>query len=448
MMTLVRQSSLTDTAVRKHAPAFSHALVTPKMRTAVSTISDLMLQRKPHCACGGGCPRCQTQAAMQSNFTISAPDDQYEQEADHITEQVMRMPDTELQTSPAAPTIQRKCAGCEEEKLQAKPAQSPAQNKADETVSSIVHEVLRSPGQPLDPTTRAFFEPRFGYDFSQVRAHTDAKAAESARAVNALAYTVGRGVVFGAGQYVPTTAEGRKLLAHELTHVVQQWNRSYSAHPITIQRQIAPQVRRPPFDDLPAKLRSVLEASFSASKFGCAGGTDAASCFNRLDTSARIVLTSLYNRLSQFGLWDHVLYVGGIWTSGVGGTHFTVKDHRSFFSSLLTTARFCVDTAVGGMLHRGATSVREISTGDSLHLSLSTDNLVSAHIDAISPVAGRETGGLCRYEPARAAAHIGREVVPLAIPGLQIFPEPRPTFGLPERGEPPPEIIRLEIFRF
>lgn len=89
-------------------------------------------------------------------------------------------------------------------------------------VPSIVHNVLRSPGQPLDAATRAFMEPRFGHDFSNVRVHTDAKAAESARAVNALAYTVGREVVFGAGQYIPGTAMGQKLMAHELTHVAQQ----------------------------------------------------------------------------------------------------------------------------------------------------------------------------------------------------------------------------------
>jgi uncharacterized protein DUF4157 len=89
-------------------------------------------------------------------------------------------------------------------------------------VPLIVHEVLRSPGQPLDNSMRAFMEPRFGHDFSQVRIHTDAKAAESARAVNALAYTVGRNVVFGAGQYEPATNDGRQVLAHELTHVVQQ----------------------------------------------------------------------------------------------------------------------------------------------------------------------------------------------------------------------------------
>jgi hypothetical protein len=93
----------------------------------------------------------------------------------------------------------------------------------------IVHEVLRSPGQSLEPATRAFMEPRLGHDFSGVRVHTDAKAAESARAVNALAYTVGREVVFGAGQYAPGTREGRRLLTHELAHVVQQADQAVSS---------------------------------------------------------------------------------------------------------------------------------------------------------------------------------------------------------------------------
>ncbi len=89
-------------------------------------------------------------------------------------------------------------------------------------VPPIVNEVLHSPGQPLDTATRAFMEPRFGHDFGKVRVHTDARAAESALAVNALAYTLGRDVVFGAGQYNISTTEGKRLLAHELTHVVQQ----------------------------------------------------------------------------------------------------------------------------------------------------------------------------------------------------------------------------------
>ena len=90
------------------------------------------------------------------------------------------------------------------------------------TVPPIVHAVLRGSGQPLDGATRAFMEPRFGHDFSAVRVHTDAQAAQSAAAVNALAYTVGRAVVFGAGQFAPGTTAGRRLLAHELTHTVQQ----------------------------------------------------------------------------------------------------------------------------------------------------------------------------------------------------------------------------------
>lgn len=97
-------------------------------------------------------------------------------------------------------------------------------------VPPIVHEVLRSPGQPLDAATREFMEPRFGHDFSQVRVHTDAKASESARAVNALAYTVGRDVVFGDGYYGATMA-AKGLLAHELTHVIQQEGQASALQP-------------------------------------------------------------------------------------------------------------------------------------------------------------------------------------------------------------------------
>jgi len=89
-------------------------------------------------------------------------------------------------------------------------------------VPRSVHEVLRSPGQPLDHATRAFMEPRLGHDLSHVRVHADAKAAQSAGDVNALAYTLGPNVVFGAGQYAPSTAAGKTLLAHELTHTLQQ----------------------------------------------------------------------------------------------------------------------------------------------------------------------------------------------------------------------------------
>jgi len=97
-------------------------------------------------------------------------------------------------------------------------------------VSPIVDQVLRSPGQPLDAETRAFFEPRFGRDFAKVRIHTDEAAAASTRRVDAAAYTFGSNIVFGAGEYALQTTDGRKLLAHELAHVVQQEKQVSGAH--------------------------------------------------------------------------------------------------------------------------------------------------------------------------------------------------------------------------
>jgi Domain of unknown function (DUF4157) len=106
--------------------------------------------------------------------------------------------------------------------IQRRPARVVEQTGATAEVPSIVHEVLGSAGQPLDAGVRSFMETRFGHDFSQVRVHTDSRAAESARAVDALAYTVGRDIVFGSQLYAPGNSAGRELLAHELAHVVQQ----------------------------------------------------------------------------------------------------------------------------------------------------------------------------------------------------------------------------------
>ena len=124
------------------------------------------------------------------------------------------------------------CEECDKKKLQRKLAHSEAQTS---TAPAIVNSVLSSPGQPLGAETRAFMESSLGHDFSQVRIHGDQKAAESARAVNALAYTVGSDVVFRDSQYSPHTVEGRRILAHELTHVVQQRGHTMSsAHGITL----------------------------------------------------------------------------------------------------------------------------------------------------------------------------------------------------------------------
>lgn len=118
-------------------------------------------------------------------------------------------------------------------------------------VPPLVHEVLAGPGKALDPSTGVFMERRFGRSFGHVRVHADAAAAASARAIDALAYTSGHDIVFGAGQYAPHTATGRTLLAHELTHVVQQ------AAPGAIRRQPTPDTKRERERD--ARLQALAE---------------------------------------------------------------------------------------------------------------------------------------------------------------------------------------------
>ncbi len=177
--------------------------------------------------------------AIQTKLAINTPGDEYEQEADRVADKVMRMPEPKLQRACACGGA---CPKCKAEQLsqESKRLQTTKRVRASNTeqvaAPPIVHDVLQSPGQPLQPATRAFMETRFGHDFSQVRVHADANASESARAVNALAYTVGRNVVFGAGQYAPGTREGKRLLAHELTHVIQQSVSVTGAQPV-IQRR-------------------------------------------------------------------------------------------------------------------------------------------------------------------------------------------------------------------
>ena len=166
--------------------------------------------------------------AIQTKLVINQPGDEYEREADHVSRQVMRMPETPSRDgSGRSPydfqTVQSRQGN---EHLHTKLAR-PGDGGQFEA-PPIVHEVLRSTGQPLDVAAGALMEPRFGHDFSQVKIHADAKAAESAQAIGARAYTVGRDIVFAAGQYAPGTSAGQRLLAHELTHVVQQNGRAVS----------------------------------------------------------------------------------------------------------------------------------------------------------------------------------------------------------------------------
>src|SRR5690242_6713680 len=164
----------------------------------------------PHAAGNMATQRLLRSGAIQAKLTVNAPGDVYEQEADHIADRVMHRSEPKLQRACACGG---ECPKCQKEQR----AQGHAQLKAVHVGSNapgrtavppIVHETLRSPGQPLDTTTHAFFEPRLGWDLSRVRIHTDAQAAQSARTISARAYTLGNEIVFGAGEYRPTTPQG------------------------------------------------------------------------------------------------------------------------------------------------------------------------------------------------------------------------------------------------
>ena len=174
---------------------------------------------------------------IQPNLVVNTPGDVFENEADQIAEQVMRM---------SAPGYVRACPRggefpqCPDKQGHHETIQTKATHASGARISSVpsgVHNILRTPGQPMDAATRSFFEPRFGHDFSQVRIHTDASADASARALSARAYTAGSHIVFGSGQFSPTTLAGKRLLAHELTHVIQQQSQPLARR--MIQRQDA-----------------------------------------------------------------------------------------------------------------------------------------------------------------------------------------------------------------
>lgn len=171
-------------------------------------------------------------------LTIGDPNARYEREAERVAERVMRADEsvsTASTSSDAGPArIQRMCSRCRRRYEQGKPLnceeceQELQRSEAAQRKPSVHGRVtdrirsLRGGGSRLDEDVRSFFEPRFGRDFSDVRVHTGGRADAVARAVNATAFTLGRDVVFRSGAYQPGTAGGRRLLAHELTHVVQQ----------------------------------------------------------------------------------------------------------------------------------------------------------------------------------------------------------------------------------
>ena len=163
---------------------------------------------------------------VQPKLAINQPGDAYEQQADQMAESVMRMSSTEHQSNSSIKkvddSVQTKCAECEKEE---KEVQRKENNGKIVFNSSRVENYVsngNSKGHALPKEARNYFEPRFGYDFSKVKIHTDGEANRSAQSINALAYTSGNNIIFNQNQFSVNNESGKKLLAHELTHVVQQ----------------------------------------------------------------------------------------------------------------------------------------------------------------------------------------------------------------------------------
>lgn len=206
--------------------------------------------------------------AIQAKLTVNQPGDRYEQEADRVADTVMRMTELdEVELSESPPAIQRQCAACaagsqtcpeceEEQEVRRKEVSGATPEVTAGTEAGV--SSLRGGGKSLAEAERAFFEPRFGRDLGGVRIHTGARAAESARSLGAAAYTLGSDIVFGEGRYAPGTEPGRRLLAHEITHVLQQ------SSPGEIRRECDP----PPANPCSGRpLRSVIQAFQTASNW-------------------------------------------------------------------------------------------------------------------------------------------------------------------------------------
>lgn len=160
----------------------------------------------------------------QANLALGNAQDVYEQEAERISDVVMRMPEPKLQGVQARDEVYSvyKLEPSSHQRGFLQMMRSQSANAGQTTVPPKIHQSLQSPGQPLDSATRGFMEPRFGHDFSMVRVHADNQAADAARTIEARAFTVGQNIVFGRGEFAPATKAGSRLLTHELTHVVQQ----------------------------------------------------------------------------------------------------------------------------------------------------------------------------------------------------------------------------------
>ena len=275
---------------------------------------------------------------IQAKLTVSEPGDTYEREADRVADAVMRTSANEVGEqsavrSAAAPAkVQRMCADCEEEQKHKGVSQVQRKERAADRppiASAVAGSIqnLRGGGRALASGTRAFFEPRFGADFSRVRVHTDTRAAEAAASIGARAFTLGHDIAFASGQYSPESGEGRRLLAHELTHVVQQ-NGSQAPQRFSGTRSLVSDVIQRAGD--PTKIPPGLACPTDLTP-GAPAGTDL-----RFSVGGRGITPAHTAQLTVFrGTWlaaggtDDIVVHGYASTTGEQGANWTLSCDRA-----------------------------------------------------------------------------------------------------------------------
>jgi hypothetical protein len=279
------------------------------------------------------------QRTIQPKLTVSEPDDKYEREADRIADAVMRMSEsTTVEERPVGEVdsdrVQRMCTRCRRRARQGKPLNcSDCEEELQRKVTSrritgenpdLEHQIesVRGGGRSLPSSVRSFFEPRFGRDFSDVRVHTDNRADAAARSVNAEAFTVGRDIAFRSGAYQPGTKSGRRLLAHELTHVVQQANDTLNRSDAVFRRQ--PQTETDESEEYDpenstetSKLRKYAEARVKQVQAG--NTTDCEAMKDIYDKATGLYPSATFNHPYVRGV-TYTLAGVNEWATGTDGT--------------------------------------------------------------------------------------------------------------------------------
>jgi Domain of unknown function (DUF4157) len=315
------------------------------------------------------------------------------------------------------------CSCAAKEGESTKLRRAPAATIAHTPVSLRVADVITSQGRPLDTTTRASMERGFDHDFARVRIHADDSAAKSAARLNARAFTVGPHIVFGRGEFAPTTSSGRRLLAHELAHVVEQGASIASpGASLEIGAEDDPAESRadraasallhgkranPTFHTAPIQLRRAPLPTTTGTVPAYAQGKVEPSAYAAWSAAQRNVLYRVYQALHSARYWDDVMTIAWV---NVTFNQLDVTFTPGFLSRLAEDGGFCLDDhPISNSQHRDKNTYRQVTlvATPGLHIGIpkrpGTHGFV--HLDSYSPVSGRKEDGRCRIPLGHGLKH-------------------------------------------